>query len=110
MVKITTFARLDSSARGQVVALAGAGWKAPAIRKRAEKTDGSFPTPRAEPDLIANAEGERTYRGKKLPGPGRNRLIGPVLQKRLARLVFKGRGSAPLLLIWSLSSLPLVCP
>jgi hypothetical protein len=94
MVK-ASFARLDAFARGQIVALAGKGFKAPAIRKAVLKKDGLKPTPRAVRDTIAKWNSNPEWRGENhSQGSGRRRIIDAVLQKRITRLVFKKRGSA----------------
>ena len=94
MVK-KTFARLDAFARGQIVALAGQGMKAPTIRMKVRKKDGKRPTPRAVRDTIDKARANPEWRGENQDGgPGRNKLINDKVQKRIVKLVFKNRGSA----------------
>ena len=58
MVK-ASFARLDSFARGQAVALAREGLKAGTIRKKIVKKDGRHPTARAVRDLVGREWKER---------------------------------------------------
>ena len=91
---MTKYARLDAFARGQIVALAKAGWRAARIRRTVRKPNGRRATVQAVRRTIRKAARDPQWRGGRVPAGGRPRDMADADAQALVDLVFRERGTA----------------
>ena len=91
----SSYARLDTWARAQIVTYHECGLRPTAIIKKVRKKDGTKPTVRGVRKTIAKKKLNPDWRGQNAPGgPGRKAIISEAQKTKLYNLVFAERGAA----------------